>query len=146
MEQSCPIVRERVDEKLIRLNASVVFIGLMFFVFTPVKWVIIPIIADFTIRVFFGVKKSPVCLGLKFMLNAIEAEPHLINAGPKRFAAKIGLFLMILISLLYMFDLTLASEIIALISLAAIGAEAFTGFCVGCQIYNLLPTIGIKLK
>ena len=146
MEQSCPIVYERVDEKLIRLNASVVFVGLLLFVFTSAKWLIIPIIADFAIRVFFGVKRSPICFGIKFMLNAMQAEPHLINAGPKRFAAKMGLTLMTLIGLLYLFDFTLASEIVSLISLMAIGTEAFTGFCVACKIYNILQSVGIKLK
>ena len=146
MEQSCPIVHERVDEKLVRLNASIVFIGLLFFVFTPAKWVIIPIAADFAIRVFLGVKRSPICLGIKFTLNVMQAESHLINAGPKRFAAKIGLVLMILIGVLYFFDFTLASKVVGIISLVAIGAEAFSGFCVACQIYNILPAMGIKIK
>ncbi len=146
MEQSCPIVHERVDEKLIRLNATIVFIGLAFFVFTPAKWMIVPIIADFAIRVFWGVKRSPICLGLKYTLNAMQAESHLINAGPKRFAAKIGLFLMILIGVLYFANLIIASEVVGFISLVAIGAEAFSGFCVACKMYNIMLSMGIKLK
>lgn len=146
MEQFCPIVYERVDEKLVRFNALIVFVGLIFFVFTPAKWIIVPIIADFAIRVFLGIKRSPICYGLKFLLNVMHEKPHLINAGPKRFAAKFGLTLMSVIGLLHIFHLTLASEILGLVSLVAIGAEVFIGFCTACQIYSILLSIGIKLK
>ncbi len=146
MEQYCPIVNERVDEKLVRLNSSIVFVGLLIFVFTQAKWVIVPIFADFAIRVFIGVKRSPICNGLKYLLNVMDAKPHLINAGPKKFAAKMGLFLMTLIWVLLFFQLYAASNIVAFISILAIGAEAFFGFCVACQIYNILLSMGVKLK
>ena len=145
MEKSCPIVYQRVDENITRLNAFIVFTGLVLFVFFPIKWIIIPITTDFIIRVFFGVKNSPICHGLKWGLNKMQEEPHLVNAGPKQFAAKIGLALTSTLSLLYIFDFTLTYEIIGVISFIAVGAEAFFGYCIACKVYNLLQKAGVKL-
>jgi len=145
MENSCPIVYERVDEKLTRFNAFIIFTGLVFFVFFPIKWIIVPITADFAIRVFFGVKNSPICYGLKWALNKMHEEAHLVNAGPKRFAAKIGLTLTSILSLLYIFDFTFAYQIIGVISFIAVGAEAFFKYCVACKVYKLLCNMGVKL-
>ena len=146
MQASCPIVNERVNEKLVRINGLIVFIGLFLFVFFSIKWVILLITADFAIRVFFGVKNSPLCHGIKYSLNKANSQPHLINAGPKKFAAKVGLSLTSIISLLYIFDFTEAAQIIGIISLIAVGAEVFFNYCVACKIYNIIQRMGIKLN
>jgi len=145
MEQSCPIVYQRVDENLTRVNAFIVFFGLVLFVFFPIKWIIFLITADFLIRVVGGIKYSPICHGIKWSLNKLHEEPHLVNAGPKKFAAKIGLVLTSILSLLYIFDFTLSYEIIGVISFIAVGAEAFFGYCVACKVYNILRSAGLKL-
>ncbi len=145
MQESCPIVNERVDEKLVRINGLIVFIGLFLFVFFSIKWVILIITADFAIRVFFGVKSSPLCTGIKWSLNKAHTKPHLINAGPKKFAAKVGLTLTSIISLLYIFNFTEASQILGIISLFAVGAEVFFNYCVACKIYNIIQNLGIKI-
>lgn len=145
MEVSCPIVNERVDEKLVRINGLIVFIGLSLFVLFSIKWVILLITADFAIRVFFGVKNSPLCHAIKYSLNKVNAQPHLINAGPKKFAAKVGLSLTSIISLLYILNFTESAQIIGIISMIAVGAEVFFNYCVACQIYNILQRLGIKL-
>jgi len=145
MQESCPIVNERVDDKLVRINGLIVFLGLFLFVFFSIKWVILIITADLAIRVFFGVKNSPLCQGIKYSLNKANSQPHLINAGPKKFAAKIGLSLTSIISLLYVFNLTEACQILGIISLVAVGAEVFFNYCIACKIYNILQRIGVKL-
>ena len=144
-EQSCPIVYERVDAKLTRINALITFIGLFTFVFFGIKWIILLVTADFAVRVFLGVKYSPTCYGIKWSLNKMNSEPHLVNAGPKKFAAKIGLVLTSILSLLYIFDFTLTGQILGIVSLLAIGAEAFFGYCVACKMYNILQGMGLKL-
>ena len=145
MQESCPIVNERIDEKLIRINGLIVFIGLALFVFLSIKWVIFFITADFAIRVFFGAKNSPLCTGIKWSLNKAHSQPHLINAGPKKFAAKVGLSLTSILSILYIFDFIFAAQIIGIISMTAVGAEVFFNYCVACQIYNWIQKLGIKI-
>ena len=144
-EQSCPIVYDRVDNKLTRINALITFIGLFAFVFLGIKWIILLVTADFAVRVFFGIKYSPMCYGIKWSLNKMNSEPHLVNAGPKKFAAKIGLTLTSILSLLYIFNFNQAAEILGVVSIIAIGAEAFLGYCVACKVYNILRNMGIEL-
>jgi len=145
MNNSCPIINERVDENLIRLNSGIVFIVLVIFIFTPAKWLIIAISIDFAIRIFLGVKRSPLCMVLKVALNAANVEPCMINAGPKRFAAKLGLGFSIVITTLVLLNLVAAATIAGVIMAVIVGSEAFLGYCVGCKIYQILTTLGLKL-
>ena len=144
-EQSCPIVYDRVDNKLTRINALITFSGLFVFVVFGIKWIILLVTADFAVRVFLGVKYSPMCYSIKWSLNKMNSEPHLVNAGPKKFAAKIGLVLTSILSLLYILNFNQSAAILGIVSIVAIGAEAFFGYCVACKVYNILQNMGIKL-
>jgi hypothetical protein len=146
MKNSCPIVNERVDENLIRLNSFIIFTFLFFFVFTPAKWLIIPVALDFAVRLFFGVAKSPVCMILKYVLNSFSVEPCLINAGPKRFAAKLGFGFSLMITALFLFNLILPAVISGAVFMVLTGMESFFGYCVGCKIFNILVSMGIKIR
>ncbi len=145
MVKSCPITIDKVNEKIIRINSLFVFLGLLGFVLTPYKVVIIPIVIDFLIRVLFGLKYSPVCFLIKHSLNILNSKPHLVNAGPKKFAAKIGLTLTSILLISYIFDFNTLELILGTISLVAIGMEVFFKYCVACKIYSVLTSMGIKL-
>ena len=145
MNESCPIVNDRVDEKIVRLNGLLVFIGLFSFVFFSYKWLILLVTVDFAIRVFFGLKNSPICSLIKIGLDKSHSEPHLINAGPKRFAAKIGLVLTSTLSILYIFNFEMAGQILGIISMIAVGAEVFFNYCVACKVYSIFQRMGIKV-
>ncbi len=145
MKNSCPIVNKRVDENLIRINSSIIFTILVLFIFTPAKWLIIVVALDFAVRLFFGVEKSPVCVVIKNALNLLNVEPCLINAGPKRFAAKLGFGFSLMITAFYLFQMTNAAVIAGSLMAVLAGFEAFLGYCVGCKIYNILTSLGLKL-
>jgi hypothetical protein len=136
---SCPITFENVNAKLTRTYAIITFIILLLFVFTPFKAVIYVSAIDFFIRVFFGVKYSPICFSIKKVLNWVHVPQKMVNAGPKKFASKVGLIFTVLMSFSLFFEFTTVSLIIGLISVTAIGAEALFGFCVACFLYNYLP-------
>ncbi|NPA37429.1 MAG: DUF4395 domain-containing protein [Chlorobi bacterium] len=146
MKNTCPIVNERVDENLIRLNSGIIFTTLLLFILTPAKWLIIFVALDFAVRLFLGVEKSPVCIALRYVLNAFSIEPCMINAGPKRFAAKLGFGFSLLITVLFIFNISPAAEIAGAVLALLTGIEAFFGYCVGCKIYGILTSIGIKLN
>ena len=145
MQESCPIVNERVDEKIVRLNGLLVFIGIFSFVFFSFKWLILIVTADFFIRVFFGLKNSPICFFIKSGLDKTHSKPHLINAGPKKFAAKIGLVLTTTLSILYFLDYETAGQVLGIISLIAVGAEVFFNYCVACKVYTIIQRMGINI-
>ncbi len=134
---SCPISYDLVNERLTRVYSAFTFVSLLIYVVTPYKWFLLISAADFIIRVTVGVKYSPVCFLIRHSLNLLNSKPHMVNAGPKKFAAKIGLAFTVSMSLIYLFELP---EIIGLVlgvfSLVAVGAEVFFKYCIACVMYG----------
>lgn len=137
--KSCPIAPELVNETLVRTYSSVTLIAISLYLFTPFKEVIFISAIDFIIRVTIGVKYSPICTIIKFVLKTGNFPTHMINAGPKKFAAKIGLIITVLMSFSFIFELQTTSIVLGIISFSAVGAEAIFGYCVACKVYSFLP-------
>jgi len=143
--QSCPITPDLVDSSLTRIFSIFTFSIIVIYVFTPFKWLMFWPTIEFAIRVFGGIKYSPTCLLIKAGLDISHVVTKKVNAGPKRFAAKIGLLFTLLMSLSFVLDWPILSMVFGIISLIAVGAEAVLGFCVACFMYNYLKKIGIKV-
>jgi len=135
VNKSCPIVYKSVDKHIIRVNAIIVFTFLLGFIFTSNPMLILMVLGDFVIRVFFGLKYSPICFFIKRGLRMSGVKPHLINAGPKIFAARIGLIFSALTFLTSLLGFTFLSTTIALVFIIAVGLEAFFNYCLACEIY-----------
>jgi len=135
VNKSCPVVNKSVDKHIIRVNAVIVFTFLLAFIFTSNAIFILVVLGDFIIRVFFGLKYSPICFFIKKGLRMSGVKPHLINAGPKIFAARIGLIFSALTFLTYFSGFTFLSTTIAVVFIIAVGLEAFFNYCLACEIY-----------
>jgi len=96
---------------------------------------ILVVLGDFIIRVFWGLKFSPICFIIKKVLRLSGVKPHLINAGPKIFAAKIGLIFAVSVLIATFFGFTFLATTIALIFIIAVGLEAFFNYCLACEIF-----------
>ncbi|MDP8299310.1 MAG: DUF4395 domain-containing protein [Candidatus Tantalella remota] len=139
MARACPTVNFSVDEKTARIGAFFTLILMLVFIFTPWKWIIFVLAADFFLRVFLKGKGNPLAVLNRRMAKALELEPSLVNAGPKLFAARIGFICCVLIAILYIADLmTVAYALSVMIALFA-SLESFLGYCVGCRLYSLIP-------
>ena len=137
--QSCPISTDRVNSRLTKVYSIFTFSIISVFLFTPFKEVIFISAADFIIRIFFGVKYSPVCSMIKFGLKAGNVSTYMVNAAPKKFAAKVGMLFTVLISIGLVFSIPLLSTIAGVIAFVAIGAEVFFDYCLACTIHAYLP-------
>lgn len=135
ISRSCPIEYKTVDKNIIRINAFIVFSMLLLFIISSNWMFLLMIGTDFFIRVFFGLKYSPVCFLIKRVLRLSGVKPHRINAGPKTFAARIGLMFTVLISISFVLGFSTITLMISLIFLAASGMEALFDFCMACKIY-----------
>jgi len=101
----CPISFKKIDENVARLNGFFTVVLLFVFLVTSSILPVLLLLADFLVR---GIEKpqfSPLALLSKFILSRFNAKPHLINAGPKIFAARIGLLFSLLITLSVLFGL-----------------------------------------
>lgn len=144
MEKYCPIVSETVDSKLIRINAFLILVTLVFFFLSPYKWTIYVVAVDFLIRVLFGMRNSPVCKVIQYSMDIAKIEPYKVNAGPKKIASRFGLTFSLLIIIFQLFNIEIASEVVTVIFIIATGLEAFVDFCLVCKIYPYLNKIGIR--
>jgi len=134
----CPISNKKTDEYVARLVASFTVILLVVYILTSSVIPVLFLVLDFFIRSIEKPKYSPLAIVSKWILRLLQAKPHLINAGPKIFAARIGLLFTFLIAL----SALAGFDILALIFTAIIGIcallEAAIGFCLGCKIYPFM--------
>ena len=137
--QSCPISTDKVNSSLTKVYSIFTFSVITIFLFSPFKEIIFISTVDFIIRIFFGIKYSPICTFIKFGLKVSNVPVHMVNAGPKKFAAKVGMLFTVLISVGVVFNFPMLSVISAGIAFVAIGAEVFFDYCLACTIHSFLP-------
>jgi hypothetical protein len=136
--EQCPIVGYSVNARVVRLNALWTVLLLLAFLFTPFKWVIFVLCADFLLRCFARGKYSVFGAVSRLTLNAAGIAPSPQDAGPKVFAAKIGLLLCVLISVCFLINWITAATVLAIMFLFCAALEAFFGYCLGCKMYSLM--------
>jgi hypothetical protein len=136
----CPISHTHVDERVARLNGFVSLIFVVAGIYFPILWIIIAI--DFALRS-FSKKFSPVARFNKLIIIMLKLKPIPIDAAPKKFAAKMGLAMSILLIIFNYFNLQIAINTILIMFIGAISAEAFFNYCVGCKIYSILIRLNI---
>jgi len=138
MQEICPVSEKQVNERITRFNALFTFLLTLLFVATN-QWIIACFLAaDFLLRGFFEGAYSPLRALSIIAVKSMHTEPRMINAGPKIFAARMGLVLSGLV-----FAFGLAGFHVAAISVASIlllfsFLEAAFGFCMACKIYPLI--------
>ncbi len=138
MREACPITKDLINEKVARFNAFIVLIAILVFIITPAKWIVFVLGADFFIRGIGLGKYSPLSIFNKFLLKILRTKPSMVNAGPKVFAAKIGLVFCVLISVFYLLNQGLAANVTACMMGFCASLEAFFGLCVACKMYPLV--------
>jgi hypothetical protein len=131
----CPISFKKIDENVARLNGLFTVALLIVFLVTSSILPVLLLLADFLVR---GIEKpqfSPLAIFSKFILSKLNAKSHLINAGPKIFAARIGLLFSVLITLSVLFGLNIPAIIFTAVFGFCAFLEAAFNYCVACKLY-----------
>jgi hypothetical protein len=131
----CPISDKTVYESVTRITALFTFLSLCLYFIYPTVVIPVFLAADFFIRAIQQSSYSPFFNGSVFLSNKFEFNKKRINAGPKIFAARIGLFLSVLILILWLMNFTVPAFLVAAILLVFSFLEAALGFCMACIIY-----------
>jgi hypothetical protein len=141
MQAVCPITDKRIDEHVSRVNAFITVLLVVSFILFHFWVGMVFISLDFIIRGFFDSKFSPVCLLSKQIISILNLKGKLINAGPKIFAAQVGMALSV-ICLAFYFN-GMSSVSIAVASLLAVFSfmESVFGYCVACKLYPIFRRI-----
>lgn len=142
----CPVVEKKINEKIARINAfftfTLVFLSLLF----SLEWPLLFVAFDFAMRAFYHEKLSIMTHTSKFILSLLNISPVFINAGPKIFAARIGMALTILIALFLLLEFYFTAIVIGGVLLLFSFLESVFGLCVACKIYPYLYQVQMKLN
>jgi hypothetical protein len=126
----CAIVGYSVDENAARVNAAVALLFVAAWYASGWVMLLVLLAADFFVRGFVHPRYSPVAL--------LQVEPVRVDAGPKRFAARIGFFMTGAAVVLAVAHAEAAAAVLVGMLGFCAALEAFVGYCVGCTLYSLL--------
>lgn len=134
----CPISDQRVNEQVTRFNALfAIAVIVLAFVLNSV-FMFTFLMSDFFIRAFTELKFSPISFASHYLSNALSLPVKMIDKAPKVFAARLGFLMTTAIAGLFIFNLQLASAIVAGMLIFFAGLEFVFAICVGCMIYTYL--------
>lgn len=131
----CPISYHKINENVARLNGLFTVILLAVFLVTSNVLPVLFLLVDFLLRGIERSSWSPLAIVSKFILSKLKVAPHLINAGPKIFAARIGLLFSLLISISVVFNLEIGAIVLAFVFGSCAFMEAAFNYCVACKFY-----------
>lgn len=131
----CPISDKKINERVARLNAISTVLLLGLYLLTSNVFVVIFLLVDFLVRSLELSHYSPLALLSRTVASMLNLAPKPINAGPKIFAARIGLVFSIAIFLSILFGLKLLALSLVSVFGACALLEATIGFCLACEIY-----------
>lgn len=142
----CPVSDKRINERVARINGAFTVFLLVAFGLTQSIIPVIFLAIDFFLRSSVYSKYSLIGISSKNIVRYLDLNENLINAGPKIFAARIGLLLCSLIILSYSFHAYLPALALAGILGLFSFLEAAFGVCVACEIYPLVYRLLYKVK
>lgn len=142
----CPISNKKIDENVARFNGGFTVILLVVFLITQNIIPIVFLLIDFFLRSAELSAYSPLANLSKFVINAFGIKKNPINAGPKIFAARIGVLFSALILISNLTGYETASYVFTAIFGFCAFLESAFGYCVACQIYPIVFRLTYKAK
>lgn len=131
----CPISNNRINEKVARGNAFLTVLVITAFLLTSNPILIILLLIDFMLRGLELSKYSPFAIISAPTVKILGLRTIMINAGPKLFAARIGILFSLCILVSVLSGINLAAYIFASVFGICAFLEAFFGYCIACRIY-----------
>ena len=134
----CPISDKLINERVGRFNAAFSVVLIVVFGLTlsiiPIAFLLI----DFLMRSTDLSNYSLIGLSSKGIVKYFSINEYLINAGPKIFAARLGLVMSSIITVAVFLDVIMLAYVLAGILGLFSFMEAAFGICVACRIYPVL--------
>jgi len=141
----CPISDKKIDDHVARFNGAFTVLFLTAFIITGNLLPIMLLFVDFALRSGKYSKYSAFSYLSRKIINTFSIKPELINAGPKIFAARIGLVFNIGIIISVLVGLNNLSFVFTGVGVCAV-LESVFGYCVACQIYPFVYKLTFHSK
>ncbi len=136
-QKSCPVSFIKIDANIVRINAFYILLLMSFYLMTLNKFIILFLIADFSIRLFVNKSYSLLYFLSLRTKELLHVKSRLEDSAPKILATYFGflfLVLILLFDLLHVETLLYATSGILLVCLFL---ELAFDYCLGCKIYYL---------
>lgn len=137
---SCPISFDKIDENKVRIGALFIIIFSLLAGVFSLPLLMFFLALDFYARGFGKSKFSLIAKGASMISKKLAMKVSEKNAGPKKFAAKIG-FVISLSSLVVFFINPIISSILLFTITVCAFLEGAFNFCVGCKLYFIILRI-----
>jgi hypothetical protein len=134
----CPISDKLINERVARFNAAFSVVLIVVFGLTQSIIPIAFLLIDFLMRSTQLSNYSLIGLSSKGIVKYFSINEYLINAGPKIFAARLGLVMSSIIIIAVFLDVRMLAYILASILGLFSFLEAAFSICVACKIYPVL--------
>lgn len=134
----CPVSDKMINERVARMNAAFTVLLLIIYALTNSTIPLVFLVIDFMLRSTALSVYSPISYSSKGLVRYLSFNENLINAGPKIFAARLGLILGSMIVLSIILNISYITYSLAGILGLFSFLEAAFGFCVACRIYPLI--------
>jgi hypothetical protein len=140
MTETCPISPNAVDEHAIRIGAALTILVVAAGLWLHNFWIPLLLAVDFGLRSRGWSDFSPIAQAAKLLRRASGIQPQPTNAGPKRFAALIGVLFSLGIAIAQWRHHPRVALGVGVVLILAAALEAFLGLCVGCKVYGFLQS------
>jgi len=144
--EHCPVSLERVDRNVVKVYGGIVLSVLVLFLFTSHRWVVVPLVVDYGLRVFAGIRYSPVCILIRAVLKVSHIKPRMVDSERKRIAARFGLAFSLLTAVFYFAGYPLVSVVIASVFAVAVGLDLMFDFCLACLMHSWYRKFAARRK
>ncbi len=134
----CPVSEKRIDGQAARISGVFTVLLLIIFGLTQNIIPVFILMTDFLLRASDNSRYSIIAISSKSVVRYLGLNINLINAGPKIFAARLGLILSSLIFLLLVLNTAFPAYLLAGILGLFSFLEAAFGLCIACEIYPLI--------
>jgi len=131
MDLLCPVSTKEINEKAARIGAGLVLACALAGLMGRCPWVFLYLAVDFFVRGLLSVSGSPISVVSRTAARRFGLTPRLANAGPKIFAARLGLLCSTAATVLYLLEMSTAGDVVAGMLCVCAALEAFFGLCLG---------------
>jgi len=138
---SCPLNFKRVDDNISRINALIISLLVLVYLYTAFVPIVFLIILDLSIKLFFEKRISPFTFLSQWIKKRLHLKDVFVDGGAKRLAGFFGLFLMLLLFGTHFLHSWSISLVVAAVYLLCSFLDILFGFCIGCKIYFLIKTL-----
>jgi hypothetical protein len=142
----CPVSATTINEKTARLNGGFTVLLLIIYAMTQNLIPVLFLASDFLLRSLQLSKYSLLTIASKRIAGILNLDKKIINAGPKIFAARVGLVFSFIIIVFELLRLSLPALATATILGLFSFLESVFGICVACGIYPWLYKILYKIN